>query len=384
MDLSGIKIDLRPRSYEIVFVLFALISIYLLKKSPLPLSKELAMVLGLKIVSFICSLYGLTLLIVGLKLGLAVRKNGWQSVFRNRSWVRFFYPYWTLDYLVLTLRRCVSMLGIIYFFLHIKHIVLTVHFANYDQLFWNLDRWVHFGIQPNVALMKAFGTHHHFAILVDYLYFQYFQYTFFMAMLFLLEIKGRELAEKFFLGVALLWSLGGFSYMIMPADGPCYAVLSKHAIPPGFRTHFFNYPVPTVPVDPDYYKKYDESKIWIAKFYQEQLWKTRFGFIFEEKLPIVFYGIAAMPSLHVAGTALYMFYLFMVSRLFGILGLLFTCFMLFGSVFLQWHYAVDGYVGFLFAYGIWFFATGRKSWLPHLSREPYFWFDREYSDSNVP
>ena len=384
MDLSGIKVDLRPRSYEIVFALFALISVYLLSKSPLPLSKELALVLGLKIVKFIFAIYQITLLIVGFKLVLAVRKNGWNSVFRNRKWIPYFFPYWTLDYLVLTIRRCVSMLGIIYFFLHIKHIVLAVHFANYDQLFWNLDRWVHFGIQPNVALMKAFGAHHHFAILVDYLYFQYFQYKFFVALLFLLEIRGRELAEKFFLGVALLWSLGGLSYMIMPADGPCYAVLSKHAIPPGFRTHFFNYPVPTEPVDPEYYSKYDESKIWIAKFYQELLWKTRFGFIFEEKLPIVFYGIAAVPSLHVAGTALYMFYLFMVSRLFGTLGLLFTCFMLFGSVFLQWHYAIDGYIGFLFAYGIWFFSSGRRSWLPHLSREPFFWFDKEYSDFKKP
>lgn len=360
------KSDLRPRSYEIVLLVFAPVVWILIQTTPLHFSLDLAGVFGMNILKIVWAVYLLSIPIIAAKAVFLGKKEGWEKIRRFSTWLPLIQPYWTFRFFLLTLRRCFAVMGIIYLFLHLKHVILLVHDANYDLFFWNLDRLVHFGFQPNVWLMENFGTHHNLAIVIDYLYIKFFGYQYLVALLFLLEIKGRELSEKFFLAIALFWSLGGFSYLVMPADGPCYAILSKHALPAEYQKHLFVYPVTADHTSSKYFANYNESKIWIAKIFQERLWISRARFIFEGREPIAFYGIAAMPSLHVAGVGLYMLFLFMASGLLGVAGLIFTLITFFGSVFLQWHYAVDGYVGFLLAYPIWIFCTGKTDWIPRL------------------
>jgi membrane-associated phospholipid phosphatase len=63
----------------------------------------------------------------------------------------------------------------------------------------------------------------------------------------------------------------------------------------------------------------------------------------------MFYGIAAMPSLHVAAVVLFARFLARLSILAGIVGALYAVAIAVGLVLLQWHYAVDGYAGILLA-----------------------------------
>jgi hypothetical protein len=55
-------------------------------------------------------------------------------------------------------------------------------------------------------------------------------------------------------------------------------------------------------------------------------------------------GISAFPSVHVALTMMNALFLFDASRRAGIAGLLYVAFITMSSVFLAWHYAIDGYV----------------------------------------
>jgi hypothetical protein len=309
LDLS----DLRPKSYEIVFLLFTLVCAVLIRFTPLQFSTELALVFFVNVLKIAGSVFGLSIPIILVRALVHGRRRGWGELRKPAAWGTLARPYWTVRFLILTLRRGIAVMGVIYFFLHLKHAILFLHTGNFDLLFWNLDRWVHFGIQPNVWLMERFGAHHNLAIVLDYLYIKFFGYQYLVAVLFLLEIRGRELSERFFLAVALLWSLGGFSYLALPADGPCYAILTRHALPDEYRRHLFPYPVTADHTSPAYFARYEESKIWIAKIFQERLWVSRAQFLFEATPPAAFYGIAAMPSLHVTGVVLYMLFLFTVS-----------------------------------------------------------------------
>jgi len=62
---------------------------------------------------------------------------------------------------------------------------------------------------------------------------------------------------------------------------------------------------------------------------------------------IKFYGISAMPSMHVALPVLYMLAGFRENRWLGWAFLVYLIAILIGSVHLGWHYAIDGYVSIL-------------------------------------
>lgn len=58
-------------------------------------------------------------------------------------------------------------------------------------------------------------------------------------------------------------------------------------------------------------------------------------------------GISAFPSMHVALAAMNMFFAFELGRRIGLIALAYTGFIMFGSVYLGWHYAVDGYAALI-------------------------------------
>ena len=75
-------------------------------------------------------------------------------------------------------------------------------------------------------------------------------------------------------------------------------------------------------------------------------------------------GISAMPSMHVSMATLFMLSAWQVNRLFGWIMLGYLLVILFGSVHLGWHYAVDGYLSVLLTIIIWLFA----GWVVRLSQ----------------
>ncbi|MBX7136673.1 MAG: phosphatase PAP2 family protein [Oligoflexia bacterium] len=343
-----LRLDLRPTPYEAVFAVFALtVCTILYTHSPLPLSWTLATFFLLDLCKLVLAA---GILGAAITLGKLLRfrhaAGGWP---RSQSQIlEICSPYLTLDWYLRNFRRGFSILGVIYFFLHLKHVVLFINPSNHDLFFWNLDRKLHFGVQPNIWLMQTFGSNGELALLVDWLYIKYFDFKVLVSVLFLLELKGRLLTERYFFAYALLWSIGGLAYLVAPTDGPCYAILGQHSVPPELQQHVFQFPV-TTDIPPSYEEQYQAARIWNAKIYQEDLWKARFDLILNHRLPNYFYGIAAMPSLHVAAVAMIFIFLCALSSVAGFFGAIYFLAIWFGSVFLQWHYAVDGYAGLAMA-----------------------------------
>jgi hypothetical protein len=69
-------------------------------------------------------------------------------------------------------------------------------------------------------------------------------------------------------------------------------------------------------------------------------------------------GISAMPSMHVAVATLNAWMLTSISRRIGVLAWLYCAIIMFGAVFLGWHYAIGTYVAFAVVSLIWL-ASGR-------------------------
>lgn len=357
MNLSLQKINkllwrgLKPRPCEWIFIFSICAYVYLLRRTNIEYSESLVWVFLSYIGILLFVTYLTSFFVICMKIYASWKLTRDRQIFSLKSIVKFAYPYYSLKFFFRSLRRGVSLFGVIYLFLHLKHVVLSINYSNYDLFFWNLDRWLHFGVQPNIFLMQNFGLNNEVAVFLDWFYLRYFFFKIVVFVFFMLELKSEAVSEKFFTAIALVWSLGGLAYLVAPTDGPCYAILYNQAVRAEDRVHLFKYPV-TRNVPHDYIRSYKQSKIWLAKGYQEKLWNVRAAFLYKNKKPAMFYGIAAMPSLHVAVMVVMTFFLFLVSRYLGLIGCVFSSIMFVGSVFLQWHYAVDGYVGLILGLGV--------------------------------
>ncbi len=88
-----------------------------------------------------------------------------------------------------------------------------------------------------------------------------------------------------------------------------------------------------------------------AVAYQAYLWKS-----YINNVPGLGTGISAFPSMHVSLVVLNMFFAFEINKKLGIVALLYALFILFSSVYLAWHYAIDGIFGGMVVAVIYFVA----------------------------
>ncbi|MCB0325295.1 MAG: phosphatase PAP2 family protein [Bdellovibrionales bacterium] len=351
------EIDWSPRNSELVLLVFLPLYLGLIWNTHLPLSIPLLKAFAFKGAQLVGGVYLLAVpLVISKALWWRFSRTGVTRLDRE-VWRAAANPFCSTSFLFLSMKRAVVVLGSIYLFLHLKHLILWFHTANYDQFFWDLDRWLHFGVQPNIALLEFLSGYPAAQVMLDWLYMKYFDFMLLVAVLFMLEPRSRKLSDAFFTAYSLFWLVGGLSYFAYPADGPCYAMLAQYSVgmDTAERAHLFRFPLQT-DLPEKYLTAYQEAKIPTAKYFQQRLWKDRQVFLAGKGYPGAFYGVAAMPSLHVAAVTMMSVFLFAVSGLLGLLGTAFLVVTLVGSVVLQWHYAIDGYAGVIFGLATAFLA----------------------------
>lgn len=197
-----------------------------------------------------------------------------------------------------------------------------------DPLLATADMKLHLGINPNRLLIELFPFPTLFWAVDVY----YAGFVFSMGLGFALLASALDPRERarFAAGFAVLWIAGSWLYVALPSLGPCYVFPEDYA---AVRAHL---PLQT------------ETQGLLIAQYRVVISGLRPG----TSLNPVF-GIAAMPSLHVAGQA---FLAFAARKRHPRLALLFAVLSVltfFGSLVTGWHYAVDGYAGFLLAWGAW-------------------------------
>jgi hypothetical protein len=214
-------------------------------------------------------------------------------------------------------------------FVNLKLWIPVINERLYDSPFWRWDRILHFGVDPAVfaselaARWKLLGV-------IDRAYMLFFPAQLVVPLLFMMSARLRPQRGRFFFAYCLMWMVGSLVYVLWPSLGPIYYAEARF---PWIDQAPYAYTLQGILIE-DYAKFRAVPSTHHVKLY---------------------YGVAALPSLHVA-----MFALFAIATrpwrpVAAVLWLL-TAITFVGSLALAWHYAIDGYAGALLALAVWWIA----------------------------
>jgi hypothetical protein len=223
-------------------------------------------------------------------------------------------------------------------FLAYKRAIPLFHPFAWDLAFMRADRAVHLGTHPWEMLQPLFGSVSA-TVVIDWVYVLWLR-TIPLVIAWQVWNRDRELRAQFLLTYAISSILIGTVLATwLSSAGPCYYEEVVGQPDPYVGLFAFLTDVST-------------SHPLNALRLQDLLWT---GYVGEGE----FYGISAMPSMHVALPVLYVLAGFRTHRWLGWVFVLYLLAILIGSVHLGWHYAIDGYVSILAVWVVWV-AVGRS------------------------
>lgn len=215
------------------------------------------------------------------------------------------------------------------FFCNLKQIIPLVHPKLFDSLFWDLDIFLHFGLSPTLIALKIPKDSWVWPFM-DKLYLTFFLKNMLVPWIFILQRKSKRLRDAVISAVCLLWIIGGLVYFLLPAMGPCY-----------FKPELFK--DINMPLNHKLQKFLLEEYVHFIRNPLNYQAKT-------------FYGIAAMPALHVAVPLLFTLFCLRLNKFLFLILLFYTILIWLSSIMLGWHYAIDGYAGVLLAVSTYLFS----------------------------
>jgi hypothetical protein len=203
----------------------------------------------------------------------------------------------------------------------------------WDQKLASLDVFLHGGLLPQDGLALIFGFPAA-AKAIDMAYLLWFPMVFASTFIMSFQPRQTSLRLRFMIAFALAWALGGIvTANIFSSAGPVYYG-RLNAAPDLFAGHM------------DLIRSLSASAKLEALVLQDSLWA---GYAATPS----FSSISAFPSMHVAIAML----VFLACRHLGswlkYLSATYLVLIFLGSIFLGWHYAIDGYAGAGLALAAW-------------------------------
>jgi hypothetical protein len=213
-----------------------------------------------------------------------------------------------------------------------NQVAVLGHFA-WDQKLASLDLFLHGGLLPQDGLALIFGFPLA-AKFIDLAYLMWFPMLFGSTFIMSFQPRQTFLRLRFMIALALAWALGGIvTANIFSSAGPVYYGRLNPG-PDPYAGHM------------DLIRSLSASVHLEALVLQDSLWSAYAA-------TPSFSSISAFPSMHVAIAML----VFLACRHLGwwlkYLGAAYLLLIFLGSIFLGWHYAIDGYAGAGFALVAW-------------------------------
>jgi PAP2 superfamily len=220
--------------------------------------------------------------------------------------------------------------------IELKPAIPAINPFSWDAAFAEMDRVLHFGVDPWVLLQPLLG-YDIVSYVINMAYNFWFVALFGAWFWFGFKREASELRARFFLSYMLAWWIGGGLLAVaFSSAGPVY--YDELGLTPNPYSGLFTY----------LNDANTRIPLWFLET-QQMLWDGYTG-----KIPAL--GISAFPSMHNASAALFAFAFWRVSRGLGWFFTIYAVVILVGSVHLGWHYAVDGYVGIAIALVSWWIA----------------------------
>ena len=233
-----------------------------------------------------------------------------------------FSEYLTLQHLYDLVHILIALKLVLLIYCNIKQAIPRINPSITDQILLELDILLHFGINPMKAFVNLFSNPT-MSMLIDRLYVVWYGVKAPVLVLFIV-LPNRKLFEKFFGAYFLLWIIGGLTAVVLPSLGPIYL----------YREWFDGVIKPIAT-----HLQHNLISHYLQAIHNPENYRA---FIYE--------GVAAFPSLHVGVVVLFALFLSQVHRVLGILMGIYAFIVQIGSVFLGWHYAIDGYFAALLAF----------------------------------
>ena len=229
----------------------------------------------------------------------------------------------------------VSIVALIVAYTFLKNEIHAVNPFLWDTQFAQWDRILHGGVDPWTLLRPILGSPF-VTTAVNAAYHIWFPMLYIAICVACLDRRDPIRSTVFLVAFVLCWFVGGnLLATIFASVGPVYLE------PFDLGTDF-------VPQMELLRQSHEISPVWALKVQNTLLDGYQNSGLAR--------GISAMPSMHVASSALLAIYGFTYSRWLGWGLTAFTFVILLGSVHLAWHYAIDGYASILLVLLFWWLA----------------------------
>ncbi len=209
----------------------------------------------------------------------------------------------------------------------IKLTIPVMHPRLFDAELWDLDRAIFFGHSPNVFLLTVFGAPS-LLRLIDWTYANVFFVSLNVAAIFFGSAPERRQRIAFMNSNTLLWLVGAWLYVAVPALGPAY-----------------RFPEVWLPLAALLGRTQTFQRLLMENYKNVQ--ESLFG---APRTVNILFGVAAFPSLHVGFQTLAFLWMRKMTRWGGAVFIVFVVFIFLGSMVTGWHYLVDGLAGALLAW----------------------------------
>lgn len=215
----------------------------------------------------------------------------------------------------------------------IKNVISEGQGFIYDRAFADLDKTIHFGQDPFHWLYQVFSHPWIFKIIEFNYETVWFILCYATQYWVAVAVACDKIRLRYMLTFMLSWILvGNVMATWFSSAGPVY-----YGLITGDYLRF----APIVDLV--------HSEGGTTAQFQNYLWM-----LYSQNIPGLGSGISAFPSMHVAIVTINALFLIEVRPKFTIPALLYVAFVMMSSVYLGWHYAVDGYVAFAMVVGIYF------------------------------
>jgi len=235
-----------------------------------------------------------------------------------------------------------SMFGIWFFF-------IGKFFVGYwggfyaDPILLKIEQWLHFGNVPNFYIPESWYEQNIINFIGE-LYLLWFGVISFFLYYALLFEQSKENTQQVVWSYMLCWiGLGVGAAIMLSSSGPIF-LKDIHPELGDVYQSYYNLFLNSVPEGTTMYVHIQTAESLLGSWKSKDMLST--------------FSISAMPSLHVIMAWLNFLQAWKINKYFGIVTFIYAMMILFGSVFLLWHYAIDGYVAIIFTTIIWF-AVGK-------------------------
>lgn len=217
-----------------------------------------------------------------------------------------------------------------------KTLIPALHPYDWDATLTRWDQTLHFGVAPWRILAPVMAT----PLMTNAANIVYCCWFFGLAGLWFWQafaLRDRLLRMQFFIAyMACFIVLGNIAATMLASVGPC------------FHGRLIDGPDPYAPLMQYLHQVSLHSHVNISVGLQNMLWNY-----YASGGAGVGAGISAMPSMHVAGATLFALLGWRTNRFLGIALSVNVGLILIATVFLGWHYAVDGYAAIVGTVAIW-------------------------------